>query len=83
MAVVELSRLPRSEIIAGTADDRLPILRTPSIKPVSKPVTGSVPVPCGTVAGIGIGSGAATGTGAEHQWCDCSEECVRTHDERR
>ena len=36
MAVVELSRLLRSEIIARTTDDRLPMSRTPSIKHVQR-----------------------------------------------
>jgi hypothetical protein len=53
---------PRSERTAGTADDRLPMLRTPLTKPATRPVMGSVSTPCGM--GRGFGAGAATGAGA-------------------
>jgi len=58
----ESRTFPRSEMISGTADDRLPMLRTPLIKPLTRPVMGSVSTPCGR--GSGFGAGAATGSGA-------------------
>lgn len=60
----ESRRFPRSEIITGIADETLPMLTIPLIKPLTRPVIGSVSTPCGIGGGLGAGAAAGAGGGA-------------------
>lgn len=61
-APAESASCATSFITAGTADERLPKERDPSIKLPSSPVMGFVSTPWGTGTGIGSGIGAGAGS---------------------